>query len=149
MRKKLALTVAAVLVMGAAALPAQGASTAIKVNSKCTTKLALTKVNGAKLYCGKNTVAKTVKKYKLAWIKSVECYDGIVAYRDTEAQYQQSLKDFEAIKAKMVEVSKIDDPNLANQLASLKSSVANLETTMATIAPVAQALKENIVAMCP
>ena len=139
MRKMLAIASAAMLIMGVAIAPSQAATT--KAGDKCTTKLGLTKVNGAKLYCGVNTNAKTKKSYKLAWIKSPECYDGIVSYLDTDKQYKSAVAQMADIKLKVAALDTATQQSMAGQ-------IAGLEATMATLAPVAASLGDGIRSLC-
>lgn len=143
MRKIAALAAATVLVLGVAAAPAQAATA--KAGTKCATKLAVAKVGTTKLYCGKNTSAKTKAKFKLAWIDGMvgrACYDAILANNDSQSKYQLAQQQLADIKAQMAKLDAASQAQVATQ-------VKGLEDSINAIAPVAGMLLDNVKSMCP
>ena len=140
MRKVLTLAVAALLATGVVAAPASAATPA--AGAKCTVRLATAKAGTARLYCGKNTNAKTKYKYKMAWIRFSACYNGILEYKKTDAQYQSAVAQMADIKKQYAALDTATQTVMAPQ-------VAQLELAVAQLAPVAATLGQSIRAMCP
>jgi hypothetical protein len=140
MRKVLTLAVAALLATGVAAAPASAATP--KAGAKCTERLATAKAGTARLYCGKNTNVKTKKKYKLAWIKFTACYNGIIEYKKTDAQYKDAVLQLANIKVQLAALDTATRTVMTPQVQQLDLAVAQL-------APVAATLGQGIRQMCP
>lgn len=140
MRKVLTLAVTALLATGIAAAPASAATPV--TGAKCIERLATAKAGTARLYCGKNLNAKTKKKYKLAWINFSACYNGIIEFKKTDAQYQDALKQLDNIKAQFAALDTATQTVMAPQVQQLDLAVRQL-------APVAATLSTSIRQMCP
>ena len=141
MRKVLTLAIAAILATGAVAAPASAAA-APKTGGKCTERIATAKVGKARLYCGKNLNTRTKKQYKLAWINFSACYNGIIEYKKTDAQYQDAILQMNNIKVQFAALDTATRTVMAPQVQSLELAVAQL-------APVAATLGQSIRSMCP
>lgn len=130
-------------------VPAQAATT---VGGKCTTRLAVAKAGAVKVYCGKNTNAKTKASYKLAWVKSttlykdagkpVGCYELIVQNQETQAKAADAQKQMADIKDQL----KALDTATA---ATVGASVASLQGQVDMLVPLAQSLADNVAQVCP
>lgn len=140
MRKVITLAVAALLATGVVAAPAS-AATAV-AGGKCTERLATAKAGTARLYCGKNFNVRTKTKYPLAWIKLTACYNGIVEYKKTDAQYKAAVVQMADIKAQYEALDTATKTVMGPQVLQLESAVTQL-------APVAKTLGESIRQMCP
>jgi len=140
MRKVMALAAATMLATAITAAPA-GAATP-KTGAKCTVRLATAKAGTARLYCGKNVNARTKYKYKLAWINFSACYNGIIEYKKTDAQYKDAVKQMDNIK---VQFAALDTPTRT----VMAPQVQQLELAVAQLAPVAATLSSSIRQMCP
>ena len=119
MRKMLAVA-AALMISAAAIVPAQAAT----AGQRCTTKLAIAKSGTAKLYCGKNTNAKTAKQRPLVWKRNAMCYDGMVVVRENAASVTETQKQLDELNAQIAalpagpstEVMRTSLVELSNQL---------------------------------
>lgn len=140
MRKVMAFAVAAMLATAITAAPASAATP--KTGAKCTERLATAKAGTARLYCGKNLNARTKYKYKLAWINFSACYNGIIEYKKTDAQYQDAVKQMDNIKVQFAALDTATKTVMAPQVQQLEMAVAQL-------APVAKTLSQSIRQMCP
>ena len=137
MRKALTLAAAVMMTTGLSVAPAQAAT----VGAKCTTKLAIATTSAGKAYCGRNRNAKTAKRYKYAWVKSVLCYGAIDSYNKSNTQYLAAKAQMADIKAKFNAL----DPATQSQVAT---QITSLEVTMTQLDGIAQSLKENVSEMC-
>ncbi len=140
MRKLMALAITAVMMTGLAAAPAQAVTS--KAGTKCTVRIALAKQGGTKFYCGLNRNAKTKKHHKLAWIRSAVCYNGIVEFRKTDAQYKGAKAQIATIKAQLATMDSATQASMAGQVNGLDSAITQL-------GPVAKALGDGIRQLCP
>ncbi len=148
MRRTLALAVAAVMMTGIAVAPAS-AVTKSKAGTKCGVHLALAKQGSAKFYCGQNRNTKTRKAHKLAWIRSVVCFNGIVEYRKTAAQYKAAQVQFNAMQTTYSSIdTKTMDAATTISMQSIGSSLGNLKTMLDMLGPVSTQLGQNISSLC-
>ena len=121
MRKIIA--VAAALVLSAAAVaPAQ----AVTAGQKCSTKLAIAKSGTSKLYCGKNTNARTAKKMPLVWKRNAMCYDGVIVMRENQASVDDTQKQLDALNAQVAALPSGASTDLMRQsLTDLSAQLAD------------------------
>lgn len=144
MRKVTTFAVAVLLATGITAAPASAATPA--VGAKCAVKLAVVKAGTAKLYCGKNTNARTKAKYKLAWKKSSDCYDLIVAFNDANPLYEKGLKQSADAKAYIASMDSVTASTEA--VALMKNEIAIADAQLIVAGGTIQSIKSTLALGC-
>ena len=136
--RKIVAVAAALMLSGAALVPAQAA--AVKIGGACSPVMSVAKAGTAKVYCGKNPNKKTRAKLPRVWIKSVDCYDLISAYNKVKIDYDSAIKQIADIKAQIAAVP--------GDTSSLQTTVKSFEDTVKVFEPTVASMKGQVTALC-